>query len=117
MQYKTFVWPNEPESFTVKMQRDAAQHTLLDGSFCVQELGCKPRSFSGEGVFLGENACEDFEVLRGLFLAGGSGTLVHPRWGSFPAILTELTAIEEPAENMVRYRFAFLECEGTEGEG
>lgn len=117
MQFKTFVWPNEPETFTVKMQREAAKHTLLDGSFCVQELGRTPRSFSGEGIFLGENAYEDFKALQMLLLTGGSGTLTHSRWGTFSAILTELISIEEPAEDLVRYRFTFLECEGTEAQG
>ena len=116
MQFNTFAWPNDPATFSVKMQRDAAVHTLLDGTWCVQELGHSPRSFTGEGVFYGESAYASFNALRGLFLAGGSGALLHPQWGKLTVCLTELASVEEPAENLVRYRFTFLESGEEEAE-
>lgn len=109
MKFKTFIWPNNPTQCSVSQKRLTAQHQYLDGTLCTQEFGNAPRVFTAEGAFFGANAYASFLALQAIFRAGGSGTLVHPQWGSLTVWFTALEATQEPKENYVRYRATFLE--------
>ena len=67
------------------------------------------RVFLCEGVFHGSTAYSSSIALSNLFLTGGTGTLKHPCWASVTALMTDLEIIEEPGENLVRYKIKFLE--------
>lgn len=64
MQFKSFIWPNEPTSFSIQEKKNTAVHTFLNGTWEVELIGRTPRVFTGEGVFFGNpptiplNACE-----------------------------------------------------------
>lgn len=109
MKFKTFVWPNNPTHFSVSQKRRIAQHQYLDGALCTQEFFNAPREYTAEGAFFGANAYTSFLSLQTLFRAGGSGTLVHPQWGSITVYFTALELTQEPRENYVAYRVTFLE--------
>ena len=109
MRYKTFVWPNNPERCALAWERTPAEHKVPFGTYYLQDLGLTRQVLTGEGVFTGEDAYETFSELLALFLAGGSGTLVHPVWGACSAYFTALSLEEEPRENYVRYSFTFRE--------
>ena len=110
MSYKTFTWPNNPETVSVTGGRCTVQNHLMNGSWVTQEFGNAPRVYSGEGIFAGSGAYASFLALQTLLRAGGAGTLTHPQWGSVSAYFTALEAVQEPRENFVRYKFTFLEA-------
>lgn len=109
MQFKTFIWPNNPTTYQISFHRNTIALQQPLGMWCVQELGGTARIFSGEGVFFGAHAYEDFRALSMLLYEGGAGALFHPQWMTVQAYLTDLELTQEPRENFVRYRFRFLE--------
>jgi prophage DNA circulation protein len=109
MQFKNFVFPNNPTKYCASFRRNTVVHDRLDGLWTVQEMGRTAREFSGEGVFFGKDAYKSFKALAQLFYAGGAGALVHPQWATTQAHLVELTLDQEPREDYVHYRFKFLE--------
>ncbi len=110
MQFKSFIWPNEPTSFSIQEKKNTAVHTFLNGTWEVELIGRTPRVFTGEGVFFGESAYDTFERLRGVFQSDGAGTLSHPQWGNVNACFTELEMTQPPRDHYVQYRFTFLEA-------
>lgn len=109
MRFKSYVWPNNPESYRIVFRRTVAEHKLPFGKSVLQELGMVSRVFEGEGEFVGEGAYEEFKKLATVFHEGSPGVLVHPVWMTTRAYFTELEAVQEPLPDYVRYRFAFLE--------
>lgn len=113
MQFKSFVWPHNPQVYSIEYQRAVARHKLPFGRYHVQNLGLKGRVLRGEGEFIGASAYNDFKRLAGLFYEETPGVLIHPVWQGSRAYFLELELRQEPRADYVRYRFAFLEC----GEG
>jgi prophage DNA circulation protein len=110
MRYKTFVWPHNPERYSISCERRMALHEIPFGGYRVQELGQARRVVSGEGDFAGQDAYETFKKLAGVYYAGGAGTLTHPVWQGMQAYFVSLTLTQEPREDYVRYAFAFWEA-------
>ena len=67
------------------------------------------RVYLCEGVFHGSTAYNSIITLSNLFVTGGAGTLKHPHWSAVSVLMTDFEVIEEPAEDLVRYRIKFLE--------
>ena len=65
--------------------------------------------FLCEGVFHGSTAYNSIITLSNLFVTGGTGTLKHPQWSATSVLMTDFEVIEEPGENLVRYKIKFLE--------
>ncbi len=74
-------------------------------------LGNRLRRISGEGELYGEDCIAQFRELYGLFERGERGVLVLPRMPALYAYLRELKMIAEPQENVLGYRFTFLEAQ------
>ncbi len=109
MRFKTFVWPNNPASYTVTQERVMAVNKVPFGTYYLQDLGITRQVMTGQGVFTGEDAYQQFSRLNALFLEGTAGALVHPVWTAANAYLVKLTLEEEPRENYVQYAFEFWE--------
>lgn len=109
MRYKDFVWPHNPESYTVEFRRAVAAHPVPFGKCVMQELGMGYRVLRGEGVFVGEDAYDQFRQLVEVFQEEGPGLLIHPVWQTERAYFVELRAVEEPLPDYVRYNFEFWE--------
>lgn len=109
MRFKTFSWPKNPAKLHISSQRQIHEVFLpfLHSSF--QDLGQKRRVVSGEGVFFGPRAKEDFQALQDLFSQGGSGTLCLPALPPMTASLIRLDLIADPLPNTLRYSFEFWE--------
>ncbi len=107
MQYKDFVWPNNPKTCTLRYERFAAQNKVPMGTSAMADLGMGCCSMEGEGEFFGPDAYAHFQQLAAVFRSEGEGTLTHPLWGSMQALFTELTLRQEPEENYVAYAFTF----------
>ena len=80
MRYKSYVWPHNPETFTVEYRRQVAAHKIPMGGCVLQEMGVTYRVLQGEGEFAGADAYREFERLAAVFKDEGGGRLVHPVW-------------------------------------
>ena len=109
MRYKNYIWPNNPETYSISFTRSIAEHKIPYGRSVVQDLGMGCRRMEGEGEFFGENAYEEFKKLATVFYEGGAGVLVHPVWQTTKAYFVSLSLVQKPLRDYVRYRFAFVE--------
>lgn len=111
MQFKTFVWPENPETFRIQAER-VPLYTINDTmDYEYTGLGPLSREISGSGVFCGENAVQSYNTLQVLMANGTVGELKHPLWGTMKAFLTGLTMDMEGREEYIAYRFAFREAD------
>ena len=116
MRFGSFVWPNNPRTYTISCKRQTAVHKVPMGGFVVQDLGRTATVMKGEGEFFGANAYDTFLELQAVFQKGGRGTLVHPVWQTAGAYFTELELTQEPRDDYVAYRFTFCEAPGAAEE-
>jgi len=116
MRYKNYVWPHNPETYSVTWQRKIAVHKVPFGRYCMQEMGPSYRVMRGEGTFVGTGAYQEFRRLAAVFDQDGAGLLVHPVWQAAGAYFVSLQLTEEPMPNFVRYTFEFWEDCGQDAE-
>lgn len=109
MQFRTFTWPNEPSTLKISYQRKITSEILENGHWFVNETASTGRIFEGEGVFYGDNCHTLLQQLGALLQDGISGILTLPEWGSYKALLTELSVTEEDKDNYLSYRYRFVE--------
>ena len=74
-----------------------------------EHLGNRLRRISGEGELYGANCIAQFKELQNLFESGAEGLLSLPHLPAMYAYLKELRMIAEPREDVLGYRFVFLE--------
>ena len=109
MRYKDYVWPHNPETYTITFRRSIATAKVPFGRCVMQDMGQSYRVMEGEGVFAGRGAYGEFKKLATVFYQGGAGLLVHPVWQAAQAYFVSLELAQQPLEDYVRYRFAFWE--------
>lgn len=109
MQYKGFVWPHNPRTYTITYDRQVAVHKAPFGRYAMQDLGMTHRVMRGEGEFVGPEAYDTFRALASVFYEGGPGTLLHPVWQSAQVYFVALALTQEPRKDYVRYTFTFWE--------
>ena len=114
MRYKNYVWPHNPETYSITFRRSITAAKVPFGRCVMQDLGQGCRVMEGEGVFAGEGAYEEFKRLATVFYGGGPGLLVHPVWQTAQAYFVSLELAQQPLEDYVRYRFAFWEANPVE---
>ena len=90
MQYKSYVWPHNPRTYTIQYVRKVAVHKVPFGRYAMQDLGLGRRVMKGEGEFYGAGAYEEFKKLASVFYHSGPGTLIHPVWQSAKAYFDRL---------------------------
>ena len=116
MQYKSFVWPNNPQSYTLRCERQTALQKVPMGGFTVQELGRSCMVLHGEGEFFGADAMQQMRELMRVFRQEGAGVLIHPAWTGGTALFTQLRLTQEPREDYVAYEFEFCESAGEDAQ-
>ncbi len=109
MQYKGYVWPHNPKVYSITYERKLALHKVPFGRYQIQDMGLGQRVMKGSGVFVGEDAYDQFKALATVFYDDGVGTLVHPIWQTASAYFAELSLAQEPTPNYVAYTFTFWE--------
>ena len=109
MRYKDFVWPHNPRTYVIEYERVMAVNKVPYGRYQLQDLGPTRRILRGEGEFVGEDAYRTFQSLATVFYQEGPGLLVHPVWQCSNAYFVELSLVQEPRADYVRYTFAFWE--------
>lgn len=112
MRFKEFVWPNNPETCQLRLQRKVASHKYPGGGYTLEDLGQEQRVLTGSGAFYGEGAYRTMEALTEVFSQTGAGALYHPVIRFRQAVFTELELTQEPRADFVAYRFTFRE-DGT----
>lgn len=93
-------------SWSDKLSLGLAEHQILkrDGAIH-QNLGAKPRIFAFACVMLGKNLSERYKNVSDALEEDPTGTLIHPRFGSLPAICRDFSAAEKPADELNTIRF------------
>lgn len=109
MRYKDYIWPHNPETYSIRFRRVVAAEKVPFGRYGMQELGMSYRVMEGEGVFAGEGAYEEFKRLATVFYDDGPGLLIHPVWQAAKAYFVRLELAQQPLKDYVRYRFTFWE--------
>lgn len=109
MQYRSFVWPNNPRVFEVEYRRTLHSYKLPFSGYVVQSLGLQNKIIRGEGEFVGPDAYEYFRRLAELFEDDKGGQLIHPVWPEMSVYFAKLSLRQEPKENHVSYSFEFWE--------
>lgn len=111
MQYKTFIWPVNPETYREEAQRQPQYEKDRYDVQVFQGLGPVKRVITGGGAFSGPEAYESFSQLAALLDQADSGVLTHPVWGERSVFFTGLEMTQEPRENYVAYRFEFQQAD------
>ena len=107
--FGTFMFPIDPESCRLSFHRDYAVE-VTEGGIWKSSPGVRlSRRMECRGCFCGSQAHSQFNALSNLFMTAANQSLTHYKWGSFPAFIAELEALEEPQENLVQYRILFVE--------
>ncbi len=109
MQYRDFVWPNNPSRFEVEYRRTLHSYKLPFSGYVVQDLGLQNKIIRGSGEFVGPDAYENFRRLAALFEENKGGKLIHPVWPTMLAYFAKLNLVQEPKENHISYSFEFWE--------
>ena len=110
MQFKTFVWPENPESYHIRAVRSPIYTVTEDQDYAYNGLGPMCRIVTGKGVFCGEYAVQNYNTLQVLMANGTVGELKHPLWGNMQAFLTGLEMDLEGREDYIVYSFTFREA-------
>ena len=98
MRYKDYVWPHNPETYTISFKRQVAVAKVPFGRYGMQDLGMSYRVMEGEGVFAGKGAYDEFKKLASVFYQGGPGLLIHPVWQASQAYFVLLELAQQPLE-------------------
>ena len=109
MKYKNYVWPHNPSTINISVQRDLKEINLPFKGSIIQDFGREKRVVTGHGQFFGENCIEQFESLFSWFKQGSIGYLALPGMNSFLAAFKELRLVGNVLPNIVNYSFEFWE--------
>lgn len=111
LKFKTFTWPNQPEEYREEWVREPVYVRSGAGNDVFSGMGPAKRVITGSGVFFGTDAHNDFKALEALFEETGTGTLIHPFYGSRMVYFTGLELRENTRRDYAAYSFEFTEAD------
>lgn len=114
LQYKTFVWPQNPSTYSQRILRTPVYFQKDDGTVLFAGLSGVKRSITGSGVFTGTSAVSKYQELEALALIPTSGKLTHPTLGELTCYFTQLKMTQEPENNVIHYEFTFTQADGDD---
>ena len=98
MRYKDYVWPHNPETYTISFKRQVAVAKVPFGRYGMQDLGMSYRVMEAKAFFAGERApTTSSKAGIGLY-QGGPGLLIHPVWQASQAYFVLLELAQQPLE-------------------
>ncbi|HHZ05468.1 MAG TPA: LysM peptidoglycan-binding domain-containing protein [Clostridiales bacterium] len=109
MRYKGYTLHHNPQTVTVTNAKDIKKHTLPYLCGMVEDFARQPQVISGEGVLYGDDCYEQFKMLLTLQKECTCGVLSMINLEPIYAMFTSLTQINEPVDNILRYKFTFTE--------
>lgn len=111
LKFRTFTWPENPETFCVQAIMEPQYVINADGTIDYTGLGPLCRIITGKGVFRGPRAAEYFNAISVIMATARAGDLVHPVWGTIYAYLIGLTMEQESRDEYIAYTFTFREAD------
>lgn len=110
IKYKSFTFPNNPETTSMKCDRSYIKHKYpeLAGNE-LEDFGVNACIISGSGVFFGKNAYKDAKKLYNEYKKKGVGTVKHPIYSWVTrGLMTNLELTNEPEVNTIHYTFEII---------
>lgn len=114
LQFKTFTWPVNPETYREEFVREPV-YVKTEAGTEFSGMGPAKRKITGSGAFFGTEAMTQYRVLEALFSDEKPGTLTHPELGARTVYFTSLTMTQNPKSLYVSYSFVFTEAD-ADGE-
>ena len=112
--FRGYVWPQNPETYRQSFVREPVYVRNGAGNDVFSGMGPMKRVILGSGAFRGADAYTNFGALAALFADSGTGTLIHPAFGSRTVYFTGLQLRQSPRRDYVAYSFEFTEAD-TDG--
>lgn len=111
MRFDGFSLRHNPEKLSIS----GTNHVREYDSPCCEayslNLGKELRRIAGEGELCGADCIEQYRKLQDLHTAGKRAKLVLPHMQPMYAYLKELEVIAKPVDNVLSYRFTFVEAQ------
>lgn len=111
MRFRMFDWPENPEQFGLWAVCTPEYTQTEYGTYDYTGMGPLCRVYTGQGVFCGEEAVQNFNALAVLMATRAPGELSHPVWGTTNAYLTELRMSQNSRPDYIEYSFTFREAD------
>ena len=109
MRFKTFIWPNDPKNLNITMVKNSKIHYLPSLGPTRYQVGIDYRIIEGTGEFFGSKCYKQFSKLTKVFTESSSGELSISPLPPIKAFFSELSMLESPGPNIIRYKFKFIE--------
>lgn len=111
MKFRMFRWLENPENFGLRAVCAPEYQENEYGAYDYTGMGPMCRVYTGSGVFIGEDAVQQFNALAVLMAVREQGELYHPVWGTTTAMLTELEMSQQSRPDYIEYSFTFRETD------
>lgn len=109
MSYKNQFWKYNPSTVKLLSSREVVEQKIPLANNILQNFGRNARVVTGEGYFFGEDCFLQYDNLWSLHKEEKSGLLTIPKFVVMNCYFLNLEIIGEPKENLIQYKFTFLE--------
>ena len=117
MSFRGYNWEYNPTKLEITNSFLRHQYTVPSGKTSVESLQKNPVVYKGEGEFFGIDCLEKYAQLEKLFTEGRKGVLSLPDMPSVYAWFTGLSLVGDTTENLLKYRFEFVQASTSQGFG
>lgn len=108
---------HNPETLSVTGKNHIGEIASLCCDADSRALGKKLCVISGEGEFCGEDCIARYQALERLRIDAKRAKLVLPKLEPMYAYLKEVAVTAKPVDNVLRYRFVFVEAQSPRRTG
>lgn len=116
MRFRNFSWKFNPHSIKISSKKDIAEEHMPYGDNILQSIGRNCAVITGEGSFFGKDCFEQYRKLWSLYRENKDGILSIPEFMVMKAHFSSLTIIGDPTDNLISYKFTFIEVMNSERE-
>ena len=102
---------HNPHKLVIENESRLRELPTMKRTLSTDQLYRKPCVISGEGELYGTGCLDQYLVLERLYRTQKRGKLALPHMKPVYAYLKELRLLSEPHENILRYRFVFVETQ------
>ncbi len=109
LRFKEYTFRNNPRKLVVKCSQRTTRACCFGFGETLQLLGKGLVAVEGEGELFGDDAQEQFTVLKNLMQQGGSGILSGAGLEPMRAVFEDLQMLGNGGDQVIIYRFRFVE--------
>ena len=109
MSFKNHFWTYNPSTVKLLSDREIVEQKIPLGNNLIQNFGRNSRVITGEGYLFGENCFSQYDSLWKVHKEETSGLLTIPKFSVMNSYFTSLEIVGEPKENLISYKFTFVE--------